>query len=105
MKEHKQLEGAFITETLLVSCSHMRAESAGYLADCCSTGRIDPTKQPAVYSTDYGWRVYSGHWSDVELEIPWEVRLILKLAEDHDIAWVEFDSDGPVMPNYPTWEW
>jgi hypothetical protein len=89
-----------IEKVLTLSSAHIPMEPAR------TVGLGLGERGPRVQEHEYGWIVFLG---DAETDItrpqPEWLLPIVKLAHEHDCAFINFDRDGDDVDGLPTYDW
>jgi hypothetical protein len=95
-----------ITKMLVLSTSHITAETAQLLEDR-ERAAIDTTSDrlPVFYSkSEYGWFVYVSEDAE-DQGYPSDMVEVLRYARSNDCGWLMFDCDADVIEDLPAYEW
>lgn len=93
-----------ISNVLTLSTSHITAETSELIAD-------EPDNNTfglAVYEkADFGFWIYCGdkHTENILLNLPEDLRKLIKLAREHHCEWLCLDCDGAEIDGLPTYDW
>lgn len=85
-----------INKELVVSTSHIREETAKLLED-------EP--RLTIYEYPFGWRILAGEAEWLHATGHGELANLIKVAKQHDCAWLVLDQDGPTIDNFKTFDW
>lgn len=94
-----------IAKMLILSTSHIpekhaRAMDAG--APFPDDTRGDDLSYDRV---EYGYLVWVNEDRALASKLPQPWPDLFALAKKYGCRWIKLDCDGPVVPDYPTWEW
>lgn len=96
-RRHTHLE---IAQVLLLSTSHLGA--------AISTGDDPMMNTVASMVGEHGWLVFTGGHLPVVANEPAAMQVLrdlLLFAKQHGCTYVLFDSDGPTLSQFPTYDW
>lgn len=82
--------------------------STGHLGAAIATGDDPLMNTVASMTGEHGWLVYVGAHLPVVTDEPAAVQVlrdVLHFAKQRGCAYVLFDTDGPTLSQFPTYEW
>ena len=84
---------------LMLSTAHMKPETAAVLS------ATDPRLWPvAGWPTPYGYQLMTPDGEPID-ELYADLSEVVRFATARGFDRVEFDRDGPTIPDLPTWDW
>ena len=82
--------------------------STGHLGAAITTGDDPLMNTVASLTGEHGWLAYVGAQLTVVANEPAAMQVlrdVLHYARQQGCAYVLFDSDGPTLPQFPTYDW